>query len=214
MASFVYVCQQNLPDAIEFLTQSTLRNILAHTTLDETFASREAISEELLSVVRRDSERWGVDITRVEIFNILPPDDIKDAMENQIKSERKRRSTVLKADGERESSIIRSRGQAAQILNQAEGTRAESIADARGMAEARRIEATSQKQAIEELRSALADSSIKASQYFAAMSYLNTLGGFTRSGTPDSETTLILLPREATDTVETMAKWNPSTAGV
>lgn len=130
---------QNLPDAIEFLTQSTLRNIMAHTTLDETFSSRETINQELLATVQRDSERWGVEITRVEIFNILPPNDIKDAMERQIKSERLRRSTVLVADGTRESSIIKSRGDAARILNDANGRRAAEIAAARGKAEAAKI---------------------------------------------------------------------------
>lgn len=106
---------QNVPDAIELLTQATLRNVIAQMTLDDTFSSREQINAELLSKVQRDAERWGVTITRVEIFNILPPHDIRSAMENQIKSERERRSTVLQADGERESAVIRSRGDAARV---------------------------------------------------------------------------------------------------
>lgn len=87
---------QNLPDSIEFLTQATLRNIIANMTLDDTFSSREEINAALLSRVQPDCERWGVSIIRVEIFNILPPDDIKRAMEQQIKAERDRRSEVLR----------------------------------------------------------------------------------------------------------------------
>jgi len=79
---------QNLPDAIELLTQSTLRNIIAHLSLDDTFSSRERINEELLQAVVRDAERWGVVITRVEVKNILPPRDIKSTMEAQIIAER------------------------------------------------------------------------------------------------------------------------------
>jgi regulator of protease activity HflC (stomatin/prohibitin superfamily) len=118
---------QNLPDAIELLTQATLRDLIASMNLDDTFSSREEINDKLLSKVggrallppslspcvvvvffetrpggvvqhmqiQLDCERWGVIITRIEIFNIMPPTDIQNAMENQIKSERTRRSTVL-----------------------------------------------------------------------------------------------------------------------
>lgn len=87
---------QNLPDAIELLTQSTLRNIIAHLSLDDTFSSRERINEELLQAIVRDAERWGVVITRVEVKEILPPRDIKSTMEAQIIAERERRSMVLR----------------------------------------------------------------------------------------------------------------------
>lgn len=107
---------QNLPDAIELLTQSTLRNIIADMNLDDTFSSREEISAILREKTAGDAERWGVTIIRVEIMNIDPPGDIKQAMEKQIQEERERRSTVLQADGQRESSIVRSRGDAAKII--------------------------------------------------------------------------------------------------
>jgi len=94
---------QNLPDCIELLTQSTLRQICGQMTLDETFSSRDEINAELLSKIAIDAERWGVTITRVEIFHIIPPADIKRAMEKQIRSERDRRSMVLTADGNREA---------------------------------------------------------------------------------------------------------------
>lgn len=87
---------QNLPDAIELLTQSTLRNIIASLTLDDAFSSRERINDDLLKAIVRDAERWGVTITRVEVQHIIPPADIKTTMEAQIIAERNRRSMVLK----------------------------------------------------------------------------------------------------------------------
>ena len=75
---------QNLPDSVELLTQATLRNIVAKMTLDETFSSRDKINSDLLLSIRPDAERWGVTVTRVEIFNIDPPRDIRNAMEQQV----------------------------------------------------------------------------------------------------------------------------------
>lgn len=180
---------QDLPDAIELLTQvestifyymqATLRNIVAKITLDDTFSSREAINEELLEKVytnylnyyqiHLDAERWGVTITRVEIQNILPPYDIKNVMEMQIKSERARRyshiswmkcrSEVLRADGDRIRDVITSRGNVArvaileenysqQVLN-AEGFRASTIVRAEGEAAAKLMAAEAEKKSLE-----------------------------------------------------------------
>ncbi len=105
----------NLPDALTLLTQTTLRNVVAHITLDESFASRDLINARLRDKTSRDAERWGVAITRVEIMNIFAPDDIRDAMEKQIKEERERRSSVLRADGDREAAIVSSKGNAAKV---------------------------------------------------------------------------------------------------
>ena len=105
----------NLPDALELLTQSTLRNIIAQLTLDETFSSREYIDSEILKKIHLDTERWGVTITRVEILNTNPLKQLKTIMEKQIKSERKRRSEVLRADGDRIHNIILSRGHAIKV---------------------------------------------------------------------------------------------------
>jgi regulator of protease activity HflC (stomatin/prohibitin superfamily) len=184
---------QNLPDAIEFLTQSTLRDIIARMTLDDTFSSREAINADLLSRVQLDSERWGVQITRVEIFNILPPRDIATAMERQIKAERDRRAMVLRADGRREASVIRSRGIAAEILNRAEGKRSGTIATAKGTSEAKRIVARAQATSIRILREALAGSSFKAVDYLSSLSYLTTMGVLSFGGK------VVMLPWDAVD---------------
>ena len=117
-------------------------------SLDDTFSSREEINFELLSVLRPDAERWGVSITRVEIFNIAPPNDIKYEMENQIKAERERRSHVLSADGERQAAIVNSRANAARIVIAAEGQRSSDLTNAKGEAQAKMLAAEAESRTI------------------------------------------------------------------
>lgn len=194
---------QNLPDAVELLTQATLRNIVAQMTLDDTFSSREAINTELLSKIQRDSERWGVTITRVEIFNIEPPYDIKAAMENQIRAERERRSTVLRADGTRESAIIKSRGEAAQVVLSAEGARSAELLRAKGNAEAKILLADAEAKCVRAIKEAVGDQ-VRAVDYLAAVEYLNSLRNLTAQG----DSTVTLVPVEAVDGVDTLVQLN------
>ncbi|RYG52776.1 SPFH/Band 7/PHB domain protein [archaeon] len=186
---------QNLPDSVELLTQSTLRNIIAGLTLDDTFSSREIINTELLSKVQRDCERWGVNITHVEVFNISPPSDILDAMTKQITAERERRSAVLVADGERESSIIKSRGEAAQLILQAEANRATSVLRAQGGAEARKIMAAAEAQCLTDIRNAVAPFSVRGVDYLSTVEYLNSLARLTAG----SGSKVVLVPSESVD---------------
>lgn len=190
---------QNLPDAIELLTQATLRNIIAGMTLDDTFSGREEINGQLLSKVQRDSERWGVTITRVELFNISPPGEIARAMEFQIKAERERRSIVLQADGHRESEIIRSRGEAARMVLDAEGDRASQVKRAKGRAEARKLMANSEAGSLAAIRDAVAPFGVRGVDYLSAREYLTSLSQMTY-GAPDS--TVVLVPYEAMDNIE------------
>jgi len=189
---------QNLPDAIELLTQTTLRNIIAHMTLDDTFSSREMINAQLKETTSPDAERWGVSITRVEIMNILPPADIKDAMEKQIKEERERRSTVLQADGERESAIIRSKGDAAQAILYAEGEKTSRIQRAKGIAESKLLLATADAESIKSIQDSLKGSNVRSTDYMIALQYLNSLYRMTASGKPSK---LILVPSDTLDTI-------------
>lgn len=189
---------QNLPDSIELLTQSTLRNIIAGLTLDDTFSSREEINAELLGKVARDCERWGVTITRVEVFNISPPSDILDAMTKQITAERERRSAVLTADGERESSIIQSRGEAAQLILQAEGMRAAALLRAKGAADAKKIMAQAEAQCLADIRTAVSPHGVRGVDYLTAVEYLNSLARLS-SGVADK---VVLVPMESVDVME------------
>ena len=166
---------QNLPDAIELLTQTTLRNIIAQMTLDDTFSSRELINSILKEMTEQDAERWGVRITHVEIMNILPPDDIRSAMEYQIREERERRSLVLNADGERESAIIKSKGNAAQMILRAEGQKTADIQRAKGAAKSKLLLAQAEAKSIEMLKKVLESTGVKATEYLITLKYLTSL---------------------------------------
>ena len=193
---------QNLPDAIELLTQATLRDIIAQMTLDDTFSSREQINAVLLSKVQRDAERWGVTITRVEIFNIDPPMHIRQAMQKQIEAERERRSAVLLADGERESKAIESRGHAAKMVLQAEGGKASAILRAKGEAEARKLVAQAEAQALSLMREAVSPYNMRGVDYATAVEYLTNMTRLTQGG----EASCVLLPVDTVQGLDAITK--------
>ncbi|KAJ6242005.1 hypothetical protein M0813_23007 [Anaeramoeba flamelloides] len=166
---------QNLPDALELLTQASTRNIIAQLTLDDTFSSRELINRQLKQQIESDCNRWGVVVHRCEIFNINPPGDIKQAMEIQITEERERRATVLIADGRRESMIVRSRGSAAKIVLDAEGRKVSQLQQAKGNAEAKKLLAKAEARSITAIREAINVVGVKATDYLLTIQYLRSL---------------------------------------
>ena len=124
--------------AIENLCATTLRNIIGSMTLDETLTSREKINNETIKVLDEATNKWGIDIPRVEVQNITPPKSIQEAMEKQMKAEREKQSAITRAEGEKESAILR-----------ADAVREERIRTAQGEAEAIRAVAEAQAKAIE-----------------------------------------------------------------
>jgi len=190
---------QNLPDAIELLTQTTLRNIIAQMTLDDTFSSRELINSILKEMTEQDAERWGVRITHVEIMNILPPEDIKSAMEYQIREERERRSLVLSADGERESNIIKSKGTAAQMILRAEGQKTADIQRAKGAAKSKLLLAQAEAKSIELIKKALETSGVKATEYLITLKYLNALRNLANANSK-----VVLVPSNINEIIKTI----------
>ena len=194
----LHVC--NVPDMIELITQSTLRNLIAELTLDEMFSSRELVNAELLEKTKGDALRWGIVITRVEIQSIIPPNDIHQAMEFQIKEERDRRSAVLQAEGDMEAAIITCKGTAAKVILEAEGEKTASVQLAMGDAESKRIMADAEAQAIQELRQAMSQvgmegSTASATEYLVAIQYLNSLSMLTRGG----QSNVTFIPSQTTD---------------
>ncbi|HQJ82182.1 MAG TPA: stomatin-like protein, partial [Bacteroidales bacterium] len=101
---------ENLPDAIEKLTQTTLRNVIGELELDETLSSRDTINSKLRIILDDATNKWGVKINRVELQDINPPQDIKTAMEKQMRAERDRRAAVLEAEGQKRSRILEAEG--------------------------------------------------------------------------------------------------------
>ena len=136
--------------AIENLTATTLRNIIGEMELDNTLTSRDVINTKITTILDDATDKWGIKVNRVELKNILPPPEIQDAMEKQMKAERERREKILKAEGEKLSSILAAEGnKESQILNaqaekeaailRAEAVREKKIREAQGEAEAIRL---------------------------------------------------------------------------
>ena len=135
--------------AIENLCATTLRNIIGSMTLDETLTSREKINNETIKVLDEATNKWGIDITRVEVQNITPPKSIQEAMEKQMKAEREKRAVILTAEGEKQSAITRAEGEKESAILKADAIREERIRTAQGEAEAILAVAKAQAQAIE-----------------------------------------------------------------
>ena len=122
--------------AIENLTATTLRNIIGDLELDETLTSRDVINTELRSVLDEATDPWGIRISRVELKNIIPPKEIQDAMEKQMKAERERREKILIAEGEKTSAILIAEGNKESAILNAEAKKEAAIREAEGNAQA------------------------------------------------------------------------------
>ena len=125
--------------AIENLTATTLRNIIGELELDHTLTSRDVINSQITSLLDEATDRWGIKVNRVELKNIIPPHEIQDAMEKQMKAERQRREAILRAEGEKESAILRADAIKEQKIREAEGEAEAILTVQRAMAESIRM---------------------------------------------------------------------------
>lgn len=184
---------QNLPEAIEKLTQTTLRNLVGALDLDETLVSRDKINHELRAILDDATNKWGVKVNRVELQDVIPPMDIQQAMEKQMKAERERRAAILEAEGLKKASILKAEGQKEAEINRAEGDRQAAILQAEGQAEARIKTANAESEAIKLVIEAISDKG-RPDQYLIAMKYLETL----KSITEGENNKVVYMPYEAT----------------
>ena len=122
--------------AIENLTATTLRNIIGDLELDSTLTSRETINTKMRATLDEATDPWGIKVNRVELKNIIPPTEIQNAMEKQMKAERERREAILRAEGEKKSSILRAEGHKESMILEAEAEKEATIREAEGQAEA------------------------------------------------------------------------------
>ena len=127
---------ENPISAIENLTATTLRNIIGELELDQTLTSRDVINTKMRSILDEATDPWGIKINRVEVKNILPPRDIQEAMEKQMRAERERREAILRAEGEKKSSILIAEGDKQSAILRAEADKESQIRIAEGEAEA------------------------------------------------------------------------------
>ena len=155
---------KNLPNAIEKLAQTTLRNIIGELALDATLSSRDEINGKMRTVLDDATDKWGVKVNRVEIQDIDPPVTVREAMEMQMRAERERRATILEAEGIKQSKILRAEGERGSLIAEAEGERESRILRAQGEAES-----------IAVVAAALEREQMNPADYLIAMKYLGTL---------------------------------------
>ena len=123
-------------NAIENLTATTLRNIIGEMELDQSLTSRDVINAKMRSILDEATDPWGIKVNRVELKNILPPREIQNAMEKQMKAERERREAILRAEGEKRSAILMAEGEKESAVLRADAKKQEQILEAQGRAEA------------------------------------------------------------------------------
>lgn len=186
----------NLPDAIEKLTQTTLRNVIGEMDLDETLSSRDKVNSTLRTILDEATDKWGVKVNRVELQDINPPADIRDAMEKQMRAERDRRAAILEAEGLKRARILESEGVMEAQINRAEGEKKSQILAAEAEAETRVKVAQAEAEAISKITNAISGSNTRSdpANYLVAMRYIDTLKEMVAG--KDSKT--IYMPYEAT----------------
>lgn len=184
----------NLPVAIEMLTQTSLRNVIGEMDLDETLTSRDTINSKLRDILDEATNKWGVKVNRVELQDINPPRDIRDAMEKQMRAERDKRAQILTAEGQKESVIRESEGIMQQSINHAEGQKQAEILAAEAESRAKILRAEGEAEAIRKISEAVAGTGAEPTQYLIAMRYLDVL---TQVGQNKGDK-VVYLPYEAT----------------
>jgi len=184
----------NLPNAIEKLTQTTLRNIIGELELDETLTSRDTINNKLRLVLDEATDKWGVKVNRVELQDITPPSSVLTAMEKQMQAERNKRAQILTSEGEKAAEILASEGEKTAMINRAEAAKQQAILTAEGEAQARIRKAEAEAQAIELITKAVGASSNPAN-YLLAQKYIQMLQELATG----DKTKTVYLPYEATN---------------
>lgn len=181
----------NLPEAIEKLTQTTLRNVIGSLDLDESLVSRDQINERLRLILDEATDKWGVKVNRVELQEVNPPADIRQAMEKQMRAERDRRAIILEAEGAKQAAILHAQGGRESQVEQAKGEAEAKIERAEGEAQARLKIAQAEAQAISMIQQVIQGDPLP---YMIAMQYIKALPEMT-AGKNDK---MIVLPYEAT----------------
>ena len=186
---------QNLPVAIEKLTQTTLRNVVGEMELDETLTSRDTINSKLRNVLDDATNKWGVKVNRVELQDITPPESIRRTMELQMQAERNRRAEILKAEGEKQSQILNSEGEKQAEINAAEAEKQANILKAEGEARAKVLQAEAEATAIRNIAEAVADRGADPVNYLLAVKYIEAL----KEVAGGQENKTVYLPYEASN---------------
>jgi regulator of protease activity HflC (stomatin/prohibitin superfamily) len=182
---------QDFTDEIEKLTQTTLRNVVGELELDETLSSRDFINSRIREVVDQVTDKWGIDVTRVELQDIQPPERIAQTMELQMTAERQKRAEILEAEGLKSAAVLRAEGERDARIAKAEGEAQARIREAQANAKSRELNAEAEAVAIQKIRDVIGQEDLV--QYLVALRYLETLPYMANS--PGSK---VFIPYEAT----------------
>ena len=184
----------NLPNAIEKLTQTTLRNIIGEMELDQTLTSRDTINTKLRAVLDDATNKCGIKVNRVELQDIMPPESVLTAMEKQMQAERNKRAVILTSEGQKQSQILQSEGEKAATINKAEAQKQQEILRAEGEAQARIRKAEAEAIAIEKVTEAVGKTTNPAN-YLLAQKYIQMMEELAKG----DKTKTVYLPYEATN---------------
>ncbi|MEO0387699.1 MAG: SPFH domain-containing protein [Pseudomonadota bacterium] len=184
---------RDLERALSNLSQTNIRAVIGSMDLDESLSNRDVINSRLLTVIDQASNPWGVKVTRVEIKDLAPPNDITEAMGRQMKAERDRRAEILMAEGQKQSAILKAEGEREAQIREAEGRREAAFLDA----EAREREAKAEAEATRMVSEAIAAGDVQAINYFVAQKYTEALQGI---GAAENAKT-IMIPLEASSLI-------------
>lgn len=189
----------DLVGGIVQLTITGMRAVMGEMDLDHTLSSRDQINNKLRIILDEATDKWGVKVTRVDVKNINPPEDVRITMEKQMTAERNRRALVLQAEGERQAAITRAEGEKQAAITRAEGEKESAILAADGAAQARLRAASAEAQAIAQISQAIGDPQ-QTAQYLITARYIEGLRDMTRT----QNSKVIFMPMETSSVLSTV----------
>ncbi len=182
--------------AIENLTATTLRNIIGDLDLDNTLTSRDIINTKMRAILDEATDMWGIKVNRVELKNIMPPKEIQDAMEKQMKAERERREAILRAEGEKNSAILVAEGRKQSMILEAEAEKQSAILRAEAAKEKKIREAEGEAEAILKVQEAVAQGINMINEAKPGEGYIAMKGLETLAKVGDGQSTKLIIPSE------------------
>jgi regulator of protease activity HflC (stomatin/prohibitin superfamily) len=182
------------------LTITAMRNVIGELDLDHALTSRDTINSRLRGTLDDATHKWGVKVTRVELKNITPPEDVRITMEKQMTAERNRRAIVLQAEGEKQAAITRAEGEKIAAVTRAEGEKQSAILQAEGQAQARLTAATAEAETIRRIADGITGGQGNPAQYLIMMKYIDSLREMSRS----NNSKVIFMPVETSSVLSSI----------